>query len=78
MYLLLRPLTNFQSLFGLVLNVMCLSACFHLASCSCFMLLFMSVFSCRIWARVLGVVGSVRRWFLFLMSVFVCLLNVGL
>ena len=69
---------NFHSLRGSVLKFVLFKVAIHLASCSNLMLLLMSVLSCCIWARVLGVQGRDLRWFLFLISVFVALLNVGL
>ena len=77
-YLLLRPLTKRQSLLGSVLKVMCSSACFHLASCSVFMAVSISMLSCRIRARVLGVGSDERRWLRVLIRSFVERLNVGL
>ena len=77
MYLLLRPLTKRQCLLGSVLKVMCSSACFHLASCSVFTAVSISMLSYRIRARVLGVGSDERRWLCVLMRSFVERLNVG-
>ena len=77
-YLLLRPLINFQSLDELVRKLILSSVSFHMVCCSCLISWSISVLSVLMGSRISCVGCCPRRWLRVWILSFMCELNMGL